>query len=159
MMDELLGVLKTVAPALGTAVAGPLGGMAIKAIADKLGVEDSVESVTKAIQADPNAALKLQEIDLKAFQLEVEDRKNARAMQEKALESEDPFVRRFVYYFMAFWSVFSAIYIPLITFGAIPEDNVRFADTILGFLLGTMVASMFSFLLGSSFGSRQKDKK
>jgi hypothetical protein len=41
----------------------------------------------------------------------------------------------------------------------IPEGNERFADTILGFLLGTMVASMFSFLLGSSMGSRLKDKK
>jgi len=36
---------------------------------------------------------------------------------------------------------------------------VRFADTILGFMLGTVMASMFSFLLGSSFGSRVKDEK
>ena len=60
---------------------------------------------------------------------------------------------------MSFWSVLSATYIGFITFGEIPESNIRFADTILGFVLGTMVASMFQFLLGSSLGSRAKDKK
>lgn len=84
---------------------------------------------------------------------------DARDMQEKAMASNDPVVRRFVYVFIAWWSVFATIYIPVITFADIPEANVRFADTILGFLLGTMVASMFNFLLGSSFGSHRKDEK
>ena len=92
------------------------------------------------------------EIDLKNMQ-------GARDMQLKAMDSDDPLVRRFVYYFVSFWSVLSATYIGFITFGEIPEDNIRFADTILGFVLGTMVASMFQFLLGSSLGSRNKDKK
>jgi hypothetical protein len=92
------------------------------------------------------------EIDLKNMQ-------GARDMQLKAMDSEDPLVRRFVYYFVSFWSVLSATYIGFITFGNIPESNIRFADTILGFVLGTMVASMFQFLLGSSLGSRAKDKK
>ena len=92
------------------------------------------------------------EIDLKNME-------GARNMQLKAMESDDPLVRRFVYFFIAGWSVLSATYIGFITFGEIPESNIRFADTILGFVLGTMVASMFQFLLGSSLGSRNKDKK
>jgi uncharacterized membrane protein YwzB len=92
------------------------------------------------------------EIDLKNMQ-------GARDMQLKAMDSDDPLVRRFVYYFVTFWSILSATYIGFITFGEIPESNIRFADTILGFVLGTMVASMFQFLLGSSLGSRSKDKK
>jgi hypothetical protein len=92
------------------------------------------------------------EIDLKNMQ-------GARDMQLKAMDSEDPLVRRFVYFFIAGWSILSAAYIGFITFGSIPESNIRFADTILGFVLGTMVASMFQFLLGSSLGSRAKDKK
>ena len=90
------------------------------------------------------------------------DQKNmdgARNMQLRAMDSEDPLVRRFVYYFVSFWSVLCATYIGSITFGYIPEQNIRFADTILGFVLGTMVASMFQFLLGSSLGSRRKDDK
>jgi hypothetical protein len=92
-------------------------------------------------------------------ELDLKNMQGARDMQLKAMDSDDPLVRRFVYYFVSFWSVLSAAYIGCITFGEIPEDNIRFADTILGFVLGTMVASMFQFLLGSSLGSRSKDKK
>jgi hypothetical protein len=47
-------------------------------------------------------------------------------------------------------------YIFFITFGTIQESNVRFADTILGFLLGTVVATIINFFLGSSAGSKEK---
>lgn len=90
---------------------------------------------------------------------EIKDRANARDMAKHAMSSSDPFVRRFTYYFITVWSIFAMTYIPLITFSVIPQENVRFADTILGFMLGTVMASMFSFLLGSSFGSRVKDEK
>lgn len=69
-MDSLLNILKGAAPALATAVGGPLGGMAVKAIADKLGVPASVTEVTKALEANPELALKLKEIDTKAFEVE-----------------------------------------------------------------------------------------
>lgn len=69
-MDSLLNILKSAAPALATAVAGPMGGMAVKAIADKLGVPASIGEVTKALEANPDLALKLKEIDTKAFEIE-----------------------------------------------------------------------------------------
>jgi hypothetical protein len=69
-MNDLLNILKGAAPALATAVMGPMGGMAIKAIADKLGVPASITEVTNALQADPELALKLKEIDTKAFEVE-----------------------------------------------------------------------------------------
>ena len=69
-MDSLLNILKGAAPALATAVGGPLGGMAVKAIADKLGVPASVSEVTKALESNPELALKLKEIDTKAFEVE-----------------------------------------------------------------------------------------
>jgi len=69
-MDKLLDILKGAAPALATAVAGPLGGAAVKAIADKLGVPASISDVTSALEANPELALKLKEIDTKAFEVE-----------------------------------------------------------------------------------------
>lgn len=66
----LVEILKSVAPGLATAVAGPLGGMAIKAIADKLGVPADESAITAAIQGNPEAALKLREIDVRAFEAE-----------------------------------------------------------------------------------------
>jgi hypothetical protein len=127
-------------------------------VQDKLGIQLKPEGeATKEdyakIQAEANRHEEfMAENDLKNMQ-------GARAMQEKAMDSDDPLVRRFVYFFIAGWSVLSATYIGFITFGEIPESNIRFADTILGFVLGTMVASMFQFLLGSSLGSRKKDDK
>jgi hypothetical protein len=62
-MNDLLNMLKGVAPSLATAVAGPLGGAAISALASKFGVSDSVEEVAKAIAGDPQAAQKLAEAE------------------------------------------------------------------------------------------------
>jgi len=158
-MNELLKLLGSVAPALATAVAGPLGGMAVSAIASKLGVADTVEAVTKAISADPDAALKLAQIDLDKLKAEYANTADARAMQVAALNQSDVFAKRFTMYLTAFWSVCAAIYIGFITFGVIPDNNVRFADTILGFILGTVIATMLNFWFGSSIGSKEKDKK
>ena len=69
-MNELMNMLKGAAPALATAVGGPLGGMAIKAIADKLGIEPTPDSVTNALKNNPELALKLKEIDTRAFEAE-----------------------------------------------------------------------------------------
>lgn len=110
---------------------------------------------------DDYARLKERAMEHEEFMAENDrlNTENARDMQKQAMQSGDVVVRRFVYAFIGFWSLFAAIYIPIITFMPIPESNVRFADTILGFMLGTMVASMFNFLLGSSQGSRLKDEK
>ena len=78
-MNELLsGLLKGVAPALATAVAGPLGGAAVSAIASKLGVGETVEEIAKAITSDPAAAQKLQELELEFYKAEAADRADAR---------------------------------------------------------------------------------
>lgn len=156
-MNEVLAtLLKTVAPGLATVVAGPLGGMAVKAIADKLGVSDTVEAVTAAIQADPEAAMKLAEIDLKQFEAEVKDRDGARAMQVAALQQNDWFAKNFLYLFTSVWSIFAMVYFGWVTFGTVPASGVRMADTILGVLIGTVLTGFFNFFFGSSKGSQDK---
>ena len=70
MNDMLSGLLKNVAPGLATAVMGPLGGAAVSALASKFGVSDSVEAVAKAIAGDPQAAQKLQEVELEFYKIE-----------------------------------------------------------------------------------------
>lgn len=85
MNDLLSGLLKGVAPALATAVAGPLGGAAVSAIANKLGVADSVEEVAKAIAGDPAAAAKLQELELEFYKTE---QNNLTARMEADMKSD-----------------------------------------------------------------------
>ena len=92
-------------------------------------------------------------------EMDLKNMEGARNMQLAAMQSEDPLVRRFAYYFMGTWSLFAMIVIPCLIWVPIPEEQMRFADAFQGFLLGTIVAGMFQFLLGSSLGSRNKDKK
>lgn len=57
-----------------------------------------------------------------------------------------------------FWSIFSAIYITCITFIPIQASNIRVVDTILGFIMGTVVASIIGYFFGSSKSSQNKDE-
>jgi hypothetical protein len=121
-----------------------------------LGVEDTVEAVTQAVKADPDAALKLAQIDLETIRVQHANTADARDMQKIALQQSDVFSKRFTMYLTTFWSVSAVAYVGFITFSIIPEQNVRFADTILGFILGTVVATMLNFWFGSSIGSKEK---
>ena len=99
------------------------------------------------------------QIDLETLKAQHANTADARAMQVAALNQSDVFSKRFTMYLTTFWSVCAAIYIGFITFSVIPDKNIRFADTILGFVLGTVLATMLNFWFGSSIGSKEKDKK
>lgn len=88
-MNDLLNMLKGIAPALATAVAGPLGGAAVSAIAAKLGVSDSVEAVARAITADPAATAKLQELELEFAKVALEAQKSENENITKRWESDN----------------------------------------------------------------------
>lgn len=64
---------------------------------------------------------------------------------------------RFLRTFGVIWSAFSMSYIAAISFIEIPAENVRFVDTIIGFLLGTIVSGIIQFFYGSSLGSKEKN--
>jgi hypothetical protein len=127
-------------------------------VEDKMGIKLKPEGeATKEDYAKWNAeAAKHEEF---MAEMDLKNMEGARNMQLAAMQSEDPLVRRFAYYFMGTWSLFAMIVIPCLIWVPIPEGQMRFADAFQGFLLGTIVAGMFQFLLGSSLGSRSKDKK
>jgi len=111
---------------------------------------DHEEELIKLRQADDKLA---QELELAYLQ----DTQGARSMQIAALGQNDPFSKNFIYYYAMMWTGAAIAYIGFITFGEIPEANVRFADTILGFILGTVVAQIINFFFGSSRSSQKKD--
>lgn len=97
-------------------------------------------------------------LSLHREQMYLLDIKSARDMQVAALNQEDKFAKRFLYLFTLLWSVACLAYVFLITFCDIPAANVRFADTILGFLIGSVLGQIFGFFYGTSSSSRQKDE-
>lgn len=85
------------------------------------------------------------------------DTQDARKMQMAALAQDDLFSKRFIYWFASFWSLFAMVFMVVVTLCNIPEANTRVVDTILGFLLGTAIAGIFNFFLGTTFRSQKKD--
>jgi hypothetical protein len=122
-------------------------------VQEKTGIELRPEMPAEDVAALRERAMQHEEFRIEAAHKNTAD---ARAMQVAALQQDDVFSKRFVYYLAAFWSLGAAVYIGFVTFGSIPAANVRFADTILGFLLGTVVATILNFFLGSSEGSKDK---
>ena len=120
-------------------------------------------AATEVLKADPSKLLEFQramaDIELEEEKQRYADIANARAMQIAALAQEDLFSKRFVYAFAAAWSLFSMVYAMLVTFytPATPEGK-GIAQTVLGFLLGTAVASIFAYFFGSTKGSAEKSR-
>jgi hypothetical protein len=154
-------ILPFLAPVLATLAQNGLGLLADavtkkgqQVVEETLGIDLSQDPDPQVLAQWKDAA---QQHEKQLLAMAYGDRANARAMQVAALRQNDLLSKRFVYYFAAFWSVTAALYIAFITFGDIPESNVRFADTILGFILGTVIATIIQFFFGSSVGSKEKD--
>jgi len=94
MAFDWKAVVSAVAPVLGSVVGGPLGGIAVKTIADALGLSDHTEeAISAAISgAKPDDLLKLKQADqqfakdMRALDIDLEriasgDRESARDMQ------------------------------------------------------------------------------
>lgn len=103
---DWIGIVKTVAPWIGTALGGPLGGMAVEAAANALGIgEKTTEAVKNALagvtpeqmlalkKADQDFAIQMQSLGFKQIAdleaIAAADRKDARDMQ-KATRSPVP---------------------------------------------------------------------
>lgn len=155
-MNELLTLLKSAAPALATVVAGPLGGMAVKAIADKMGVADTVEAITQAIQEDPEAATKLAEIDLKQFQAEAADRDSARAREVGLATAGGSRLAQMVMPILAVGTVaLTYLFVGILLFKVVPTEQQQLIIFALGFMTAS-AQQVLSYYFGSSKSSQDK---
>lgn len=79
--SDITGLIGKAAPMLGGVVGGPAGAAVGSMIASALGVEDTPDAVAQAIKADPEAMLKLK-------QLEIDEASNLRKYQFNVLDAE-----------------------------------------------------------------------
>jgi hypothetical protein len=160
-MDKLLDIVKSVAPTLATALGGPLAGAAVTAIAEKFGVEDTVEAVTTALQgANPEQLAKLQEIDIKKLELENADRDSARKAHMAIATSPDAhWLEKLTMPILALGTVSLAfLLIGILLFINIPDSQENIIIFALGFITSA-ATQVLSFYFGSSQGSKEKDLK
>ena len=150
-MNDLFNLIKGFAPTLATAVAGPLGGAAVSAIASRLGVSDSVESVAKAIAGDPQAAQKLAELELEYAKLDMADRDSARKNEAALATSEHtPLLNKSVTPVLAIVVVvaWGLIQYHLLTH-VVPTEMREIIIRVLGTLDGALVM-VLSYYFGAS---------
>jgi gas vesicle protein len=156
--------LKALAPLLGTALGGPLGGAAASFIADKLGIEGkTIEAVTDALNSgkmssDQIAALKVAELEFRRFleqnkidleRIAAADRGSARDMQVAA-KSRMPAVLT-VMITVGFFGILAWM---------LHDDAVVNSPPLLIMLgsLGTAWTGACAFWFGTTSGSQAKDR-
>jgi len=156
--------LKTLAPLLGTALAGPLGGAAASFIADKLGIESkTVEAVNEVLNSgklspDQLSQIKLAELDFKKFleqnkidlaKLDVDNTKSARDMQT-ATKATTPALLTYLIT-LGFFGILAS----LLLYEVRPSEPLLIMLGALGAAFGAAV----NFWLGSSHGSSVKSEQ
>jgi ABC-type Na+ efflux pump permease subunit len=92
--------------------------------------------------------------ELKAY---LDDIANAREMQKTALNQQDTFSKRFIYYFASVCMILIFIYAYLVTFVPIPIANQQTANTLTGIFVGSVFMAIIGYFFGSSKSSADKN--
>lgn len=136
----------------------PLTDIAVGAIGKVIdSVGKAADSLFTSDDERNKAELEAKRIDGEIEKAYLADTDSARKMQIAALQQDDLFSKRFIYFFSIGWSVFAMAFMAVVTLCDIPEKNASTVSTIMGFLLGTAVSGIFNFFLGTSRSSQKKD--
>ena len=159
-MKELLkNFVGTVAPTIGTALGGPMGGMAANMIADVLGCDNDPKSIQKAIdnatpeqmlelkKAEAEFEIKMKELEVDVFKLEVADTQDARKTFSKDWTARIIGIA-VVGGFMG--------YIFLVTIQPPEQNSEALINLVLGYL-GGLASAIISFYFGASNSPDKND--
>ena len=145
-------IISTLAPTLGQALAGPLGGTAASAIASVLGCSTNPKDLEKAVQAatpeqlseikkaDNDFKVRMKELDVDVFALETADTQDARKFFNK-----DWTARAIALLCVLFFGS----YIFMVTIQPPDANSDAVINLVLGYL-GGIVSSIISYYFGSS---------
>ena len=150
--DLIKSVIGAVAPTLGTALGGPMGGMAAKMISEVLGVPNTPKAIDKALaEATPEQMLELKkteqafelqmkELEVDVFKLETADIQDARGKFGKDWTAR----------IMGLVVVGGFMgYIFLVTLQPPEQNSEALINLVLGYL-GGLASAIISFYFGAS---------
>ena len=152
MKAIIKNIVGAVAPTIGSAMGGPLGSMAMNKIADVLGVSNDPKSIQQAIQnATPEQMLELkkaeqefevqmEELGVKVFELETQDKQHARGMCSKDWTAR----------IIGLFTIGGFLgYIFLVTLQPPEQNSEALINLVLGYL-GGLASAIISFYFGAS---------
>ena len=149
ILKDLVGA---VAPTLGTALGGPMGGIAASMISETLGVPNTAKSIEAAIRnASPSQMLelknlekdfesKMKELEVDIFALEAQEKESARKYFSKDWTAKIIGIAT-IGGFLA--------YIFLVTLRPPEESSEALINLVLGYL-GGLTSAIISFYFGAS---------
>jgi len=152
MKGMLKNIVGAVAPTLGTALGGPMGGMAANMIAEVLGVPNTPKAIETAIQqatpeqmielkkAEQSFEVQMKELDVDVFKLEVADGQDAREKFSKDWTARIMGI--------AVDGGFMG-YIFLVTLQPPEQNSEALINLVLGYL-GGLASAVISFYFGAS---------
>jgi len=152
MKGLLTNIIGAVAPTLGTALGGPMGGMAAKMISEVLGVPNTPKAINQAIesatpeqmlqlkQAEQAFEVQMKELEVDVFSLEVQDKQDARGAFSKDWTARIMGIV-VVGGFMG--------YIFLVTLQPPEQNSEALINLVLGYL-GGLASAVISFYFGAS---------
>jgi len=172
--SKVIGVVKKAAPILGTVIGGPAGGAvgglasgAISLIASAFGVEnaDDPEAIYQAISADPDAVVKLKQIELdnktelerialQRDQAELVDTQNARTRE---IEMAKATGKRDINLYVLAWIIIGGFFglMVVLIFKTLPDDS----SGVIFMLFGALAAGfgqVMQYFFGTNRSSGQK---
>jgi hypothetical protein len=152
LSGSLKNVVGSIAPNLGAALGGPLGGMAGSVIAEVLGVPNNPKSIEQGIQqatpaqmlelkkAEKDFELKMKELEVDVFALEVQDKQEARSKFSKDWTAR----------IMGIATLGGFLgYIFLVTIQPPEQNSEALINLVLGYL-GGLASAVISFYFGAS---------
>lgn len=142
-VGNFLRGIKDVAPEILNIAGSVTGISALNVLGDKIRNTDSLTDQEKLIALD-------------ALKLDLADLADARDLQKVALQQDDLFSKRFIYYLTIAVFLFSATIVFLLFWVEIPEKNRDVVNFILGVVVGTGLTGIFQYFFGSSQGSKDK---
>ena len=157
--EELGSTVAKSAPALGAALGGPAGAAVGGLIAAAFGVDRNAAAVAEAVANDPEAAVKLREVELRHAEVlaelmtqrylgEMADTQHARTTHR---DSQMPAILTVALFLMVVGLIAALMYQPT------PESNSEVIYLVTGQIIGAF-ATAIAYWLGSSRGSAEKQR-
>jgi hypothetical protein len=158
MKALLKNIVGAVAPTLGTALGGPMGGMAANVIADVLGCPNNPASIQKAVaeatpeqmldlkKAENDFKIQMKELDVDVFSIATKDKQDARRTFSKDWTAR-----------IVGLSVVGGFmgYVFLVTLQPPEQNSEALINLVLGYL-GGLSSAVVSFYFGASAETSNK---
>ena len=169
--DNLKDIIGKSAPVLGGLLGGPIGASVGGLISNVLGVQDNPEAVLAELKTNPEAVLKLQQIQidhkqkleefrLREIEIEQERFKTSHNTYSKNSSMADKIAVQVIKWNLPVIALLVVINVVVVHYFKDDASLIAIVSNIIGLTIGKLFTerqAVINFFFGSSIGSKEKD--